>query len=199
VNKEELESALWAAADKEQAALLAANPERAGDQSLPVPQLIARGAMEDCGERFAAGDRMALMQAIWWAARHKMPMPDWAAKAYMPAFESVKNACVGSWDDAFGRPYPKGTQIAVERKRKLLRFWVFNIAFDIIHNNPETPIDERLWEKVAQRLLNIRGLWESIGRPPGIISVAEVARLYYGALKEGFPSLAERKARARRK
>jgi len=80
----------------------------------------------------------------------------------------VLNCRIGSWDDAFGRPYPKGTQIAAMRRRRTQRLAVYNTVMDIIEREPETPIDNGLWERVAEQLN---------------ISAGEVNRLYYSALK----------------
>ncbi len=64
-----------------------------------------------------SGQPQALTDMIYWCLKLGWAIPKWAADAFIVAVEKVKRAEVGSWDDAFGRPYPKGHQLARERAR----------------------------------------------------------------------------------
>ncbi len=98
----------------------------------PLYQWCALHKLERLRKEFAAGDRFALMSAIRVCANHDLPMPDWVARAYIAGFDSVLNYRVASWDDAFGRPFPQGKQLAKARCRRMLKFAVLNRAIELM-------------------------------------------------------------------
>lgn len=101
-------------------------------------------------ERFRAGNRFALFQAVAACARCDLQMPTWVARGFLRGYDAVVNLRMGSWDEAFGRPYPKGMHIAKGRLRRLKRFQVYSAAKCILACEPATPIDERLFERVGK-------------------------------------------------
>lgn len=76
-------------------------------------------------------------------------MPRWCALAYIKAFRSVKGFRAKSWDDVFGRPHPKGTQLDAKRKQREKEFVVYNM---VLERNPGDAIDGALFEKIGRQL-----------------------------------------------
>ena len=119
-----------------------------------APELLNR-----LGQQFKNGDRFALMLAIRWCAKCELLLPDWAAHAYVEGFDAVFDASVGTWDEAFGRPYKKRAHLERIRRHKKLLFPVFDCIRQIATWDPgdtplpgwpseKTPIDERLFGRV---------------------------------------------------
>lgn len=162
-------------------AVLAADPQRnPADPTLPFSRWAASKRLDELARDHAAGDKRALMSAIRECARCDLPLPEWAAKAYIRAFDSVLNCRVKSWDDAFGAPFPKGVQLHALRRRRLNRLRVHREVLELIKGDPLRPIDA--------------GLFEEVGRKFHMAKTA-AERLYYEAEKMGFVSASEWKKR----
>jgi hypothetical protein len=52
---------------------------------------------------------------------HQLPLPDWAAEAFISGYDDVLNCRVGSWDEAFGKPWP-GKHLPELAQRRRLQF-----------------------------------------------------------------------------
>jgi len=112
--KQRVEAAL-----REEDAILKADPARSSsDPSLPLSRLHAELSLDEHHKRYKDGDPRALMAALRECARCSIPMPDWVAHAYIARYDAVLNCRAGSWDDAFGRPFPKGAHLSARRKRR---------------------------------------------------------------------------------
>lgn len=132
---------------------LAADPARSiSDPTLPLYQWTALHAMERERARFEAGDRMAVLAAIRQCANHDLPLPAWAATAYITAYDRVLRCETASFDDAFGRPYPKGAHMHALRKQRALRLRVWNAVRRIRQSDPATPINAILFERVGEAM-----------------------------------------------
>ncbi len=131
------------------ARIIAAQPERKNDPTLPIYRLDALDRLEQHRLAFEAGNRFSLPTAIRICANHDLPLPDWASKAYIAAFDQVLNARAASWDEVFGKPYPKGTNLAATRKRRTLKYAVALRINAVLGSEPHTPIDEALFERVG--------------------------------------------------
>jgi hypothetical protein len=94
------------------------NPRSIANPTHALYKRVARAKLKNLGKAFAAGDRMALFAAIRVCSNHDLPLPRWASAAYISAYDRVLNCELASWDDAFGRPYPKNVQLAVMHKRR---------------------------------------------------------------------------------
>lgn len=105
--------------------------------------------LDDLERQFKAGDGFSLLLAIRVCANHDLPLPDWAARAYIARFDKVLTCRVGSWDDAFRRPFRKGLHLGRARSRRGLRVAVLNRVREILASEPETPIDDGLFEHVG--------------------------------------------------
>jgi hypothetical protein len=130
---------------------LAKTPGRsASDPTLPLFQWLAFRSLEHCKEEFER-DSYWLMTAIRICANHDLPLPEWAAKAYIKAYDAVNNAREKSWDVVFGKPYPKGRHLKATREKRMLKFAVLNEVNATLQNNPDTAIDEYLFEVVGEK------------------------------------------------
>lgn len=70
--------------------------------------------------------------------------PDWLARAYLRAWRKVVGCQVGSLDEAFGAPFPKGKQLAAMRRRRVARVRIANVVSDLLSTHPEASLKE-LW------------------------------------------------------
>jgi hypothetical protein len=95
------------------------------------------------------GKRLALTDAIRRCAIRKLPLPDWAADAFVDCYNKVMGYQVSSWDDVFGNPLPKGMRRA---KARLLKERALCIVRRINeeHTNGRA-IDDLLFEEVGAR------------------------------------------------
>jgi hypothetical protein len=137
-------------AEAETAAILADDPTRSSDPTLPIYRLAAAERLESEHKRFEAGDRMALLGAIRICANHDMPLPAWASRAYTLAYDTVLTCRAGSWDTVFGTPY-KGKHLRKLRQRRALRFAVLNEINRRLRAPPKPPIDVGLFEVVGEQ------------------------------------------------
>lgn len=125
------------------------DPSRSGaDPTLPYFQWVALQTLKNIEVEFCNGDGWALMRAISECARCGLPLPDWAATAYLRAFRNVLKE--GSWDAVFGSPYPPGTQRDALRKMSELSIPVLLKVREIINSEPNTAIDSALFERVGK-------------------------------------------------
>ncbi len=138
-------------AQAEHSKVIAADPKRENDPTTPLFQWFALKHLEVCREFFQDGDEFQLMLAIKECAQHDLPLPDWAAHAYLRGYYAVVNAQTKSWDEAFSAPYKKNTNLNATRKKRELELAVFNEVRSILNLEPGTPIDTGLFERVAAK------------------------------------------------
>lgn len=130
---------------------LAENPERSfADPTLPIAQWLGLKSLDECRSRYEGGEKLELMRAIRICANHDLVMPEWLWKGYITAFDTVMGARAKSWDDVFGMPWPKGTHLNAVRKKRELKFSIWNGVRGICERSPETPIDVALFERVGK-------------------------------------------------
>ena len=106
--------------------------------------------LDELKEKFDGGDKFALPEAIQKCANHDLVMPDWVADAYVEGYRNIVHAKFRSWDDVFSQAYP-GRKLAALRKRRVLGPGVSARIRDILEREPETRIDEALFERVGQK------------------------------------------------
>jgi hypothetical protein len=73
-----------------------------------------------------AGDAWALMRTVHFCVAAGVVVPKWAADAFNAAFREVATKQAGSWDNVFGRPWPKGMHLGRARERDRLRWRVWS-------------------------------------------------------------------------
>ena len=108
--------------------------------------------IERCRLLFEAGDRGALLEALGQCAEQDLPMPDWLARAYLRAYREGIHYKVRSWDDVFGSPSPKGKNLELARVRRTQIFEVYTCVRGILDREPNTAIDQGLFERVGKEL-----------------------------------------------
>lgn len=134
------------------------------DKNRPAGPLYQAAALDHLlveRKRFEAGDRMALLAAIRRCACHDLPLPDWASRAYIRAYDKVLNCQSNSWDEVFGKPYPgkhlaslltqrqKGP--AIYQRIRYLRKEHYEAQEDgSCKLVSSIPIDEALFERVGE-------------------------------------------------
>lgn len=79
-------------------------------------------------------------------AMHDLVAPDWLARAYLRRYFAVRNCMIASWDDAFGRPVPKGRQLAAMKRDRKNRVRVALLVTDFVKHHPTEPLD-LLWQE----------------------------------------------------
>jgi len=116
---------------------------------------------------FEGGDSQALLGTIQICLRTGVQTPLWAIEAFADCTERVFEADVGSWDEAFGRPYPKGTHLATLRQKLKLDSYsrVFHRISQILDWRPgEPPIADWLTERASIG----PALFEAVGKEFGV-------------------------------
>lgn len=130
---------------------LTAMPGRsASDPTLPLFQWFALSKLQILGQKFEH-DSYLLMTAIRICANHDLPLPEWASKAYVKAYDEVNNARKKTWDEVFGKPYAKGRNLNAIRKKRTCMFAVLNAVNAELQANPSTAIDAALFETVGKQ------------------------------------------------
>jgi hypothetical protein len=122
------------------------------DPTGPLHRWWARRKLAVLEQRYAAGDRFALMYAIRVCANHDLLMPLWVALAYIEGFDQVNHYRADSWDTAFGRPFPKGGHLARARQRHMHRPQVYVRVMEILKSEEGATIDDGLFERVGKEL-----------------------------------------------
>lgn len=98
---------------------------------------------------YESGDQSALLEMIYWCAQMRWPLPEWAAKGFVLGYGKVKRAEVGSLDEAFGRPHPKGAHISKALEANMSRRKVF-VRVRELHEQHGVPIDDGMFERVGE-------------------------------------------------
>jgi hypothetical protein len=81
-----------------------------------VPLLLS-----ELEHKFSEGQRPALFAAIKLCAEFEIPLPKWAADAFVEGYRRVERLELDSWDAAFGVPKQKSARLdALQRRRDLV-------------------------------------------------------------------------------
>jgi hypothetical protein len=100
-------------------------------------------------ERFNAGDKSALLYAIYHCLLMKRPLPEWWRLKFLHTYEAHARFEIRSWDQVFGQPVPKGTHLETEKRNAELRPLVIERVEAL---RAERPIDKGLFEKIGREL-----------------------------------------------
>jgi len=122
----------------------------------PLFQWIAHQELKRLRCDFEAGNGSALMSAIRKCANHELVMPEWVAAEYIKRFDLILNYESASWDDVLGRPIPKGAHLNALKKRRELKFKVYQAVRARIAPTLEcpdgVPVDAELFEAIGKEL-----------------------------------------------
>jgi hypothetical protein len=119
---------------------------------LDLPPDLEAAMLEELRLLFEAGDGNALIRAIRFTFNQERPAPEWVAAAFFRATNRWYAMQVKSLDEALGVAWPKGKSIAAAKKRRALRFAVYNEIRQTLSMKPETTIDDELFEEIGGRL-----------------------------------------------
>jgi hypothetical protein len=163
-------------ASRELAARAREGRAEGSDQPDPLAQYqVAQEVLrsrQDCLEEDGGG---AVLDAVARCMSSGLTAPKWLAEAFLQRHALVRAAEVGTWDDAFGGAWPKGTRLEVERQSIRLRRVVHAAVLRHLSADPTCPVN--------------RKLFAAIGASDGVhASGSKVERLYYQALDAGMPN-----------
>jgi hypothetical protein len=94
-----------------------------------------------------SGQPQALTDMIYWCATFGWKLPQWAADAFISAADKVRSAQLGSWDEAFGKPYPGKKHVG--KVRRSLKSMAIYLRVTELHG-PDSPIDNGMFERVGE-------------------------------------------------
>lgn len=116
----------------------------------PLCQWQALHDLDGLESSFDSGDRAALFAAIRLCASRELPLPPWAAAAFIAGYDEVLNCRADSWDDVFGRPWPRGFHLNEARHRRQKKFQIFLRIRDIRESDPTRSLDEQFFEEIGK-------------------------------------------------
>jgi hypothetical protein len=105
--------------------------------------------LEILKERFEAGDKSALLSAIYHCLLLKRSLPEWLRLAFLHTYEAHARFEIRSWDEVFGRPVPKGMHLETEKRNAELRPLIIERVQAL---KAERPIDKGLFEEIGRDL-----------------------------------------------
>lgn len=103
-------------------------------------KVVAVARLDEYQRKYEAGDGMALLGAIRICANYDLPLPAWAAEAYISAYDTVLNCRSNSWDDVFGKPY-HGKHLEKRRERLELQSKVWLRVRELRNHDPDIPLN----------------------------------------------------------
>jgi hypothetical protein len=117
---------------------------RADDESLAEILTILR-------EKFEAGNKTAVLRAVYHCLLARRPAPEWVCAAFVHAYEAAARFEARTWDDAFGPAQEKGIQLETRRKHADL---LVRIAFRVAERKPHEKIGDKgsLFATIAKEL-----------------------------------------------
>lgn len=139
----------WTATFDEAMAAQSALPYYSGPNG-PLYQWEAAQSVNALRSAVEGGCGFDVMDAVSRCMRHDLVAPDWLARAFVRRYDSVLNCRVGSWDDAFGRPYPLRARLGTLRQRRQMR-WALHSFF----LGPDAPPRTREGFEAAAKALGI--------------------------------------------
>ncbi len=119
-----------------------------------IDRWIAAKELEEVEKYYSeTKDSTAIPEGVFLCAHNGFVMPKWLSVAYIKAFRTTKVFYQAkSWDDVFGKPHPKNTQIGTKREFKEKSLDVYFRIIEIKEQNPDIPIDVHLYETVGREL-----------------------------------------------
>ncbi len=102
-----------------------------------------------CQQKFTAGNKYAVLEAVAYCVSSSIPLPEWAKAEFLKNFKKVDELEAGSWDEAFGSPAP------VDRQRD---WWKNRLKMRQIYEEVESihasggSYDDATWEAVKSNL-----------------------------------------------
>jgi len=115
----------------------------------------AEPALELERAKAEAGDKRAVLRAIYICSIYNMPMPDWTRRAFRTAYDAILYVEAKSWDEVFGRAFPKGVHWNELKKHVELKDAVYReMCYANIEGEPTTA---ETFAKIAKKLKTSAG------------------------------------------
>lgn len=117
----------------------------------PKFQFLAASRCLRLREEIESGTGAAVLAAVAQCAAHALPLPGWLAAAYLLRYERVASGECKGWsaEDAYGSPREPGENAASAQARAVYGPWAYELALQLIADDPSRPIDRALYEEVG--------------------------------------------------
>lgn len=106
--------------------------------------------LKECDERFKQGEKQAVLDGMYFCLLDDLPVPDWLSVAFIGAYLSVVLYEAKGWNDVFGNPHKKGSNLSARSKRLDLAPKLFMLAAEVLRTYPDTVIDEGFYAGVGK-------------------------------------------------
>jgi hypothetical protein len=136
--------------------------------------------LEILKQKFEGGDKSALLYAVYHCLLMKRPLPEWLRLAFLHAYEAHARFEIRTWDEVFGPPVPKSTQLEKEKLRRL----IINRVWEL---RAKRPIDRGLFEQIGEQLDMSGSTIDSIyydERSRSLREIYEIADSFFGNPKK---------------
>jgi hypothetical protein len=110
----------------------------------------AERALEQEQAKSEAGDKRAVLRAVYICAIYSMPLPDWTRNTFCAVYRGVLEAEIGSWDDAFSPAFPKGKHVEKLKGREQLKYAAYREVCDA--RIAGKGLGDELYSKIATKL-----------------------------------------------
>lgn len=129
----------WTATIDEALAADAVHPAPFYEPDRPLYQWNAAREIEALRPSIENGDGFAVLDAVSRCARQGLALPHWLAVEFLRRYDAVLQCRAGSWDEAFGRPYPKRVRLLNLRQPRAKR-WALASYFGAPGAPPRTRV-----------------------------------------------------------
>ena len=136
-------------AEQAMAAQRAFMVEHPGQPRGPVCEWNTLHELDDLEKAFAAGDKGAVLHAVYLCALDDLVMPEWLSEAFRRQYIRGLHGHLSSWHDVFGRPKTKG-QMSRFMHNVELQPKVWGMVAEAKHSGE--PIGDMLFERIAKTL-----------------------------------------------
>jgi hypothetical protein len=121
-------------------------------------------------ELFDSGDSTVLLRYMYACFTEGFAVPPWVQENFRVAMDKFHSREIKSWDEVFGRPLPKGKQLATERRKLRL----------------SGPIYERVYRRRMAGEPVTKALFDEVGKEVGV-SGTVAAEIYYDLVRGFLP------------
>jgi len=120
-----------------------------------------------------------VLRCMHLAMVHRLAVPNWLRDEFARRYALVAGAHVGSFDAAFGRPWPQRTRMATARRRIELCARIHRAVWKLVHADPT-------------RRITRDGVFNEVGAHREVaLSGGAAEKLYYVALRGGAVNVAD--------